>query len=76
MSIATDILILIRLHKKADLLEMKVNSMKDRKVYVDEKTLTWERKDSIGPVVQAVAQLLWSGRKADESHAVQDFLKP
>ena len=58
MSIATDILILIRLHKKADLLEMKVNNMKDRKVYVDKKTLTWERKDSIGPVVQAVAQLL------------------
>ena len=26
---------LIRLHKKADLLEMKVNGMKDRKVHVD-----------------------------------------
>ena len=32
MHIATGTLALIRLHKKADLLEIKVNSTKDRKV--------------------------------------------
>ena len=41
-------LVLIRLHKKADLLEMKVDCMNDRKVLA---ALTWERMDTIDPVV-------------------------
>ena len=32
-------LVLIRMHKKADLLEIKVNCMKDRKICVDENKL-------------------------------------
>ena len=37
--ITTGTLALIRLHKKADLLEMKVNCMKDRKVCGDKNKL-------------------------------------
>ena len=37
--ITTGILVLIRLHKKADLLETKVNCTKDRKVCADKNML-------------------------------------
>ena len=45
--ITTDTLVLIRLHKKADLLDMQVNGTKDRKVRVENN---WERMEAIHPV--------------------------
>ena len=37
--LTADAMVTIRLHKKADLLERKVNSMKDRKVHADKHML-------------------------------------
>ena len=40
--LATDTLVMIRLHKKANSLETKINSMKDRKVCADKNAVIWE----------------------------------
>ena len=48
--ITTGTLVLIRLHKKPDLMETKVDCMKDRKVYVDKISFDLERMDTIDPV--------------------------
>ena len=57
MFITTGTVVLVRLHKKTDLLEMKVNGMKDRKVCAD-KIYDLEKN---GGHIQAVGWLLWSG---------------
>ena len=44
MCVTTDTLVLIRLHKKADLLETKVYGIKDGKVYAN-KNILWSGKE-------------------------------
>ena len=50
----TGTVVLIRLHKKADLIDMKVNCRKDGKAHVDNIALIWEKIYAINQVVWAV----------------------
>ena len=59
---ATGTLVLIRIHKKANLLKMKVNSMKERKVHVNKNKL-WSGKNGDykpGGLGSRLGWLLWS----------------
>ena len=63
MRIITDAVVLIRLHKKADLLEIKVNFTKGRKVHADEISFELGKMDTICLVIQGVGRLLWLVRR-------------
>ena len=64
--------VLIRLHKKADLLEMKVNGMKDRKVHVDKDK---QKNGGHTPSSLGGRSILGSGRQTDDILAVYKIFK-
>ena len=63
---------LIRLHKKADLLEMKVNGMKDRKVHVDKEK---QKNGGHTPSSLDGRSILGPGRQTDDILSVYKIFK-
>ena len=72
--VTTGTMILIELYKKADLLEIKVNGMKDRKVHADEKSFELEKNEFHRPKGLGDRSVVVARRKEDETLPVKYLL--